>query len=36
MDRMEAIRGDSVRVSPHLYNTAGEIDRRFAAITSSL
>jgi selenocysteine lyase/cysteine desulfurase len=29
-----SIRGDSVRVSPHLYNTSGDIDRLFAAIAS--
>ncbi len=31
-----SIRGDSVRVSPHLYNDAADIDRLFAAIASSL
>jgi selenocysteine lyase/cysteine desulfurase len=31
-----SIRGDSVRVSPHLYNTTADIDRLFAAIASSL
>jgi selenocysteine lyase/cysteine desulfurase len=31
-----SIRGDSVRVSPHLYNTAADIDRLFAAIASSV
>jgi selenocysteine lyase/cysteine desulfurase len=29
-----SIRGDSVRVSPHLYNTSADIDRLFAAIAS--
>ncbi|HZD46149.1 MAG TPA: hypothetical protein VE109_08710, partial [Acidobacteriaceae bacterium] len=29
-----SIRGDSVRVSPHLYNTSADIDRLFAAISS--
>lgn len=29
-----SIRGDSVRVSPHLYNTTADIDRLFAAIAS--
>jgi selenocysteine lyase/cysteine desulfurase len=27
-----SIRGDSVRISPHLYNNSGDIDRLFAAI----
>jgi selenocysteine lyase/cysteine desulfurase len=31
-----SIRGDSVRVSPHLYNTSADIDRLFAAIASSV
>jgi selenocysteine lyase/cysteine desulfurase len=31
-----SIRGDSVRVSPYLYNTNADIDRLFAAIASSL
>jgi selenocysteine lyase/cysteine desulfurase len=31
-----SIRGDSVRVSPHLYSTSADIDRLFAAIASSL
>ncbi len=31
-----SIRGDSVRVSPHVYNTAADIDRLFTAIASSL
>jgi selenocysteine lyase/cysteine desulfurase len=30
-----SIRHDSVRVSPHLYNTSADIDRLFAAIKSS-
>ena len=30
-----SIRGDSVRVSPHLYNTSADIDRLFAAIASA-
>ena len=29
-----SIRGDSVRISPHLYNTSADIDRLFAAIAS--
>jgi selenocysteine lyase/cysteine desulfurase len=29
-----SIRGDSVRISPHLYNNSGDIDRLFAAIAS--
>jgi selenocysteine lyase/cysteine desulfurase len=29
-----SIRGDSVRVSPHLYNTSADIDRLFTAIAS--
>ena len=29
-----SIRGDSVRISPHLYNTTADIDRLFAAIAS--
>jgi selenocysteine lyase/cysteine desulfurase len=29
-----SIRGNSVRISPHLYNTAADIDRLFAAIAS--
>jgi selenocysteine lyase/cysteine desulfurase len=29
-----SIRGDSVRVSPHLYNDTADIDRLFAAIAS--
>ena len=29
-----SIRGDSVRISPHLYNTSADIDRHFAAIAS--
>ena len=29
-----SIRGDSVRVSPHLYNTSADIDRLFAVIAS--
>ena len=29
-----SIRGDSVRVSPHLYNTSADIDRLFAAVAS--
>lgn len=31
-----SIRGDSVRISPHLYNTAEDIDRLFAAIASAI
>lgn len=31
-----SIRGDSVRISPHVYNTAADIDRLFTAIASSL
>jgi selenocysteine lyase/cysteine desulfurase len=29
------IRGDSVRISPHLDNTSADIDRLFAAIASA-
>jgi selenocysteine lyase/cysteine desulfurase len=31
-----SIRGDSVRVSPHLYNTGADIDRLFTAIASAI
>jgi selenocysteine lyase/cysteine desulfurase len=31
-----SIRGDSVRVSPYLYNTDADIDRLFAAIASAV
>jgi selenocysteine lyase/cysteine desulfurase len=31
-----SIRGDSVRVSPYLYNTSADIDRLFAAIASGI
>jgi selenocysteine lyase/cysteine desulfurase len=31
-----SIRGDSVRVSPYLYNTTADIDRLFAAIASGI
>ena len=31
-----SIRGDSVRVSPYLYNTSADIDRLFAAIASAI
>ena len=31
-----SIRGDSVRVSPHLYNGTTDIDRLFAAIASAI
>jgi selenocysteine lyase/cysteine desulfurase len=31
-----SIRGDSVRVSPHLYNTSADIDRLFAAVASAI
>jgi len=31
-----SIRGDSVRVSPHLYNDTDDIDRLFAAIASAI
>jgi selenocysteine lyase/cysteine desulfurase len=34
---MEAIvRAESVRISPHLYNTGADTDHVFAAIASSL
>lgn len=31
-----SVRGDSLRVSPHLYNTSADIDRLFAAIASGV
>jgi selenocysteine lyase/cysteine desulfurase len=31
-----SIRGNTVRVSPYLYNTSADIDRLFAAIASAL
>jgi selenocysteine lyase/cysteine desulfurase len=31
-----SIRGESVRVSPYLYNTSADIDRLFAAIASAI
>jgi selenocysteine lyase/cysteine desulfurase len=31
-----SLRGDSVRVSPHVFNTAEEVDRLFAALDRAL
>jgi selenocysteine lyase/cysteine desulfurase len=31
-----SVRGDSVRVSPHLYKTSADIDRLFAALASAM
>jgi selenocysteine lyase/cysteine desulfurase len=31
-----SVRGNSLRVSPHLYNTSADIDRLFAAIASGV
>ena len=31
-----SVRGESVRVSPHLYNTAQDVDRLFAALSTAL
>lgn len=31
-----SVRGDSVRVSPHLYNTEADVDRLFEALTNIL
>src|SRR5215210_2470792 len=30
-----SVRGESVRVSPHLYNTEGDVDRLFAALSAA-
>ena len=31
-----SVRGESVRLSPHLYNTTEEVDRLFAALAETL
>jgi selenocysteine lyase/cysteine desulfurase len=31
-----SIRGDSARISPHVYNTSADTDRLFAAIASAI
>ena len=31
-----SLRGDSIRVSPHVFNTLGEVDRLFAALDRAL
>lgn len=31
-----SVRGESVRLSPHLYNSAEEVDRLFATLAESL
>jgi selenocysteine lyase/cysteine desulfurase len=31
-----SVRGDSIRVSPHLYNTAADIERLFATLAGAL
>ena len=31
-----SVRGDSIRVSPHLYNTPADIERLFATLTGAL
>lgn len=31
-----SVRGESIRVSPHLYNTANDVDRLFDALRQAL